>query len=82
MRDRLRKLEEAAGDGAPEDREAARNFARKQAVLKRMSVEELRAYVAALRRAKAGEEPTDADGAIFARQRELFCGEVVGDEPL
>ena len=69
---RLRRLEALEGRvGVPrgEDRETSR----KREVLKRMSVEELRAYVAALRRAKAGEEPTDADGAIFARQRELYA---------
>ena len=51
-----------------EDRETARA----RAVHGRMTVEELRAYVAALRRARADEGPTEQDGAIFARARGLY----------
>ncbi len=41
-------------------------------VLSRMSVVELRRYVNALRRMKAGESPGDEDGPILQRVEELY----------
>ena len=64
-----RRLDRLEGRLPPrEDRETA--LAR--AVHGRMTVEELRAYVSALRRVRAGEDPAGQDGAIFARARDLY----------
>ena len=49
-----------------------RETARARAVHGRMSVEELRGYVRALRRRRDGEGPAEGDGAIFARARRLY----------
>ncbi len=63
---RLARLEDRVGMSATGDERAA---ARK--VLSRMSVEELRVYVSALRRMKAGESLVEEDGPILQRVKEL-----------
>jgi hypothetical protein len=40
-------------------------------VLRRMTDDELRGYVGALRRMRDGKEPAEDDGPIFARVEEL-----------
>ena len=66
MRRRLAEVESRLP--APEDPRAART----RAVLKRMTLEELRAYVGALRRRRDGEPPAEGDEAIFARAWALY----------
>jgi hypothetical protein len=69
VRRRLARLEERLP--SREDLDTAR----RREVLKRMSVEELRGYVGALTRRRAGEPPAERDEAIFACARKLY-GEV------
>jgi hypothetical protein len=64
---RLGNLETHA-DKSREDEEAAQS----REVLKRMTKDELSAYVDVLRRMKAGEEPGEEDRLISRRVQELY----------
>lgn len=65
MEQRLRHLE--ARTGRVDERAAT-----SKKVMQRLTVEELRAYVNALRRMKAGEGPSEEDGPILQRVKELY----------
>lgn len=65
---RLRRLEDRAEMSPIGDEGAATT----REVLSRMSVSELRSYVNALRRMKAGEGSGEEDGPILQRVKELY----------
>ncbi len=65
---RLARLEERVGMSPNGDERAASS----REVLSRMTVEELRAYVNALRRMKASESLVEEDGPILRRVEELY----------
>lgn len=67
MSDRLRRLEDRTGASRVDE-----GVATTREVLSRMSVEELRAYVSALRRMTAEVEPSKEDGPILRRVKELY----------
>ncbi len=74
MRSLGRRLEDLEARTGRVDEGAATS----KKVMRLLTVEELHAYVSALRRMKAGEKPVEEDGAILARVRELY--EEVGEE--